>query len=143
MRLLAFLLLYRYDSEARCDSTFQFPALFNGFKSAFQTAEGGNMNVLAQALRDTSTFPNPSTLINFLANHDLPRFRSVVASDSIAFNAWLLNSCSPASRSHTMVSFGEWPKGSLVPYCTDWHTSSFHPCPRRGARDHNRSRRSR
>lgn len=45
------------------------------------------MEDLAQALRDTSTFPDPSTLINFLANHDFPRFRSVVASDSIAFNA--------------------------------------------------------
>jgi hypothetical protein len=46
------------------------------------------MNDLAQALKDTtSIFPDPSLQINFLANHDLPRFRSVVAADSIAFNA--------------------------------------------------------
>jgi alpha-amylase len=65
----------------------QFPAFFNGLKSAFQVAEGGNMNDLAQALKDTLVFPDPSLQINFLANHDLPRFRSVVAADSIAFNA--------------------------------------------------------
>jgi alpha-amylase len=45
------------------------------------------MNDLGQAWRDTSAYPDPSTLINFLANHDLPRFRSIVTADSIAFNA--------------------------------------------------------
>lgn len=67
--------------------TIQFPAFFNGFKSAFQVTEGGNMNDLAQSLKDTIIFPAPEYQVNFLANHDLPRFRSVVASDSIAFNA--------------------------------------------------------
>jgi alpha-amylase len=46
------------------------------------------MNDMASAMKQiTAQFPDPGVLGNFLANHDVSRFRSVTASDSVAYNA--------------------------------------------------------
>lgn len=48
------------------------------------------MQDLGQSMTNiVSQFPRPSVLVNFLSNHDVPRFRAVTASDSVAFNAFV------------------------------------------------------
>lgn len=46
------------------------------------------MKDLGESMTDiVSQFPDPGVLGNFLANHDVSRFRAVTASDSVAYNA--------------------------------------------------------
>jgi alpha-amylase len=66
----------------------KYAAFFNGVKNAFQVPGRANMNDMASAMKQiTAQFPDPGVLGNFLANHDVSRFRSVTASDSVAYNA--------------------------------------------------------
>lgn len=48
------------------------------------------MKDLGEAMTNiVSTFPDPGALGNFIANHDVSRFRAVTASDSVAYNAFV------------------------------------------------------
>ncbi|KAJ9101539.1 hypothetical protein QFC20_005232 [Naganishia adeliensis] len=76
-----------YQRSGSLDSLLNFPA-FNGFKNAFQVPGRANMKDLGESMTDiVSQFPDPGVLGNFLANHDVSRFRAVTASDSVAYNA--------------------------------------------------------
>ncbi|KAJ9127587.1 hypothetical protein QFC24_000997 [Naganishia onofrii] len=80
--------LVDYQKSNSLDSLLNYAAFFNGVKNAFQVPGRANMNDMASAMKQiTAQFPDPGVLGNFLANHDVSRFRSVTASDSVAYNA--------------------------------------------------------
>ncbi|KAJ9106757.1 hypothetical protein QFC19_003070 [Naganishia cerealis] len=77
-----------YQKSKSLDSLLNYAAFFNGVKNAFQVPGRANMKDMAAAMTQyTAQFPDPGVLGNFLSNHDVSRFRSVTASDSVAYNA--------------------------------------------------------